>query len=152
MLKAPKVSLPPASADCEATFQAPNGPPVKQAVWKVQRSADGKQRFDYGDRSVITDPAAGKAMILDHIKKEAIAVPIPQPKPLDVPNISVPGFQPPSATPPPTPIHVQDLGKKVIDGVEVEGRKYTLPLPQPPRMPQAPHTPGIPQAQIPPLP
>lgn len=46
-------------------------------------------------------------------------------------------------------MQVQDLGKSLIEGHEVEGKQYTLPpLPASPKpqMPQAPASPAVPQA------
>jgi len=43
-------------------------------MWK---SSDGKFRLDTPSSSVITDPASQKAILLDHIKKEATILPMP---------------------------------------------------------------------------
>jgi hypothetical protein len=61
----------------------------------------------------------------------------------------MPGF--PGAPPQPA-VHVQDLGKSVLQGQEVEGKRYTIqppaapPMPQLPGMPKMPQFPGIPKA------
>jgi hypothetical protein len=114
------------------------------------RSADGKMRVDTGATSVITDPASQKALVLDHIKKEARMVPIPQ--------APAPGMPPlPGALPAgmPKPPQVEDLGKGFIEGHEVDGKKYTFhppdkppALPTPPGLakPATPGMPGMPQS------
>lgn len=119
------------------------------------RSADGKMRIDFGNTSMITDPAAQKAIVLDHLKKEALTVPMPQ-----GPQVTPPGL--PAFPNSPVPPQVVELGKALIDGHEVEGKQYTfqppnLPkppsLPQMPALPKAPGMPGPPQApQAPPMP
>lgn len=62
-------------------------------------------------------------------------------------------------TPPPPAMQVEDLGKSMIEGHEVEGKRYVLPAAQKPpapalpKMPQlagSPKSPGIPKT--PPLP
>src|SRR6267154_5417970 len=75
----PAPPLPPACADCMTTMQlAQPGALPQQTPSKMFRSADGKMRVDTGNTSVITDPAAQKALVLDHLKKEAHMVPLPK--------------------------------------------------------------------------
>ena len=104
------------------------------------RSGDGKMRIDSGNTSVITDPRAQQVMVLDHLTKEARIMPM-QPALTPPPR---PGMPPPGAAPPPfqpPPMHVQDLGKGVIDGHEVDGKRYIIqPPPPPPPAPQMPTT------------
>jgi hypothetical protein len=48
-------------------------------------------------------------------------------------------------------MQVQDLGKSMIEGHEVEGKRYVLPAaqkPQPPPMPKLPQMPGSPKSPI----
>ena len=49
-------------------------------------------------------------------------------------------------------MHVEDLGKSMIEGHEVEGRRFTLPAVAPPPKPQPPKVsmPGTPQMPKPP--
>ncbi|MDE3164175.1 MAG: hypothetical protein KGN36_00060 [Acidobacteriota bacterium] len=150
-------SLPAASAECTATTQpAQPGAPAQQMGYNIARSGDGKMRIDYGATSVITDPASGKAILLDHLKKEARTIPLPQaPAPPAMPQASMPGMpgapQPPSLPPGTT---VKDLGKRLVEGHEVEGKQFTMPppgvpsLPAPPQLPAVakPALPGMPQA------
>jgi len=99
------------------------------------RSSDGKTRIDTPLSSVISDPAAQHTIVLDHVKKEASIIPM-----------TPPGGTPPSApgapgaptAPPPPSVHVQDLGKSMIEGHEVEGKRFTLPTPPPPPKPAMP--------------
>jgi hypothetical protein len=130
---------------------APAPPPIP---WKVLRSSDGKTRLDFGAKSVISDPASGKAIVLDHLKKEAVEVPVNKTAPA-VPGINLPGLKPPGLPTMPAPPQVQDLGKKMIDGHEAEGKLFTIPpppvpklpsgLPKPPGLPGAPAIPGAPK-------
>jgi hypothetical protein len=61
----------------------------------------------------------------------------------------------PAGIVPPAPPRVQDLGKSMIEGHEVEGKRYTLPpppmppAPQPPKLPQMPGMPKLPQSGTP---
>lgn len=96
-------------------------------------------RVDYGNTSVITDPANGKTIVLDHIRKEVRTIAAPQ---AGAPQIQLPGIPAPPVPPaPPTApaINVKELGKRFVEGQEVEGRQYTLP-PKPalPNQPQPP--------------
>ena len=43
-------------------------------------------------------------------------------------------------------VHVQDLGKALIEGHEVDGKKFTMQPPQMPSPPGMPQMPGLPQA------
>ena len=106
------------------------------------RSADGKLRFNQGNQSIISDPSAGKTILLDHATKEAQIFPLqPNLQKPGVPTIGAPSFTPPQA-----PINVQDLGKRMMNGHEVEGKLYTF---APPQMPAAPNAPGMPSISAP---
>ena len=132
----------------------------QQSPSQMFRSADGKMRVDTGNTSVITDPASQKAMVLDHIKKEAHMFPLPQaPQAPQMPQMpQMPGGLPSNM---PKPPQVEDLGKGFIEGHEVEGKKYTFHPPDPPKLPDVPKPPelakpampGMPNApQMPPMP
>jgi hypothetical protein len=107
--------------------------------------------------SIITDPAGQQTIMLDHLKKEALVMPTP-PAPAPAPA----GGPPIPAGSPPQSMQVHDLGKSLIEGHEVEGKRYTLPpLPPPPKpkmpaMPKmpplskSPNPPPVPQAPKPP--
>ena len=120
-------------------------------------------RVDTGTTSVITDPRARQVTVLDHLTKEARILPM-TPTPPQLPQLGMPqmGAAAPSIPPPPmAPMQVQDLGKSVINGHPVDGKRYIIQpppppqLPQMPQMPQAPQMPGMPampQAPKPPAP
>jgi hypothetical protein len=105
---------------------------------KFFRSVDGKSRFDYGNTSIITNPAMQQTTILDHLTKEFRVVPtaVPGAPQLNLPGMprGLPGGLP---GPPQLPnMYVQDLGRRLIDGVEMQGKRFTLPSePQLPNIP-----------------
>jgi hypothetical protein len=115
------------------------------------RASDGKTRTDTPNQTVITNPVAQHAILLDHVKKFAHVVPlVPQPPQMpQMPQVAAPK---PPGTPQMPPVTVQDLGKSMIEGHPVEGKRYTVqppappPLPQPPAPPQLPQAPNMPQA------
>ena len=47
------------------------------SAYSLLRSMDGKLRIDYGNLSVISNPAAGLTIALDHLKLEARIIPMP---------------------------------------------------------------------------
>lgn len=109
------------------------------------RSSDGKFRLDTPTTSVISDPVSQHTILLDHVKKLATIVPMTPAMPgATLPT--APGA--PAGAGQPPPMQVEDLGKSMIEGHEVEGKRYTLPAIAPPSMPQAPQAamPGTPQA------
>ncbi|MGA8577077.1 MAG: hypothetical protein WB579_00240 [Bryobacteraceae bacterium] len=152
-------SLPPATAEYTSALQVsrPGVPPV-QSAYRFSRASDGKTRVDSGSTSVISSPAAGQTIVLDHVKKTALVKPMPPPVP-GMPTPQTPQFSPPGlpGAPPQAPgIQVQNLGKNVLQGQEVEGMRYVIPQPprpQAPAMPKAPQMPGMPKApQMPGMP
>jgi hypothetical protein len=108
----------------------------------MTRSGDGKMRIDTGTTSVITDPRTQQAIVLDHVRKTAAIMPMtPSPPQLAMP---APGAPAPPLQPPGMPqVGVQDLGKSVIDGHPVDGKRYIVQPPQPPQPPQKPPTPTV---------
>src|SRR5437667_7063595 len=135
-------------SDCVTTLQlAQPGASPAETAHKLVRSGDGKMRVDSGDISVISDPASKSTILLDHVKKEATSLSAPQlPQP---PGMQMPGMPP--LTPPGLPSgvaapqsNVQDLGKKLIDGEEAEGKRITFQPPKMPDMANAPKAPGMP--------
>ncbi len=140
----PQPSLPPVSAEYESTVRsAQPGATPQQFPWKLCRSSDGKMRVDHGDKSVINNPAERQSISLDHVKKEALAVPAPQQQTGQAQAMPGGGQTP---APPSLP-NVKDLGKKLIGEHEAEGKLYTF---QPPPAPQPPApVPGAPQVQKP---
>ena len=135
---------PPVCGDCLTMTQAAQ-PDVKpqQFPSKLFRAGDGKTRIDYGDTSMITDPAKQQSILLDHVKKEARVLPLPPAPPV------LPGAPPPMplpiGAPPGGDMKVEELGKAFIDGQEVEGRKYTFTPPEPPKPPPMPEPPKPPE-------
>jgi len=112
------------------------------------RSSDGKFRLDTPSTSVINDPESQQTILLDHLKKEATIIPMPGassggPSPVS-PQIPAAQGQAP-------PVKVEDLGKSMIEGHEVEGKRFTLPPFTPPPKPDMPQVkmPGVPQAAMP---
>jgi hypothetical protein len=111
---------------------------------KLMRSREGKMRIDQGDRSVITDPAKRQTIVLDHVKKEAMVLPI-----VDPPAIpSAPGMPAAvaGAAGSSEPPKVEDLGKAVIEGHPVEGKRYTFQPPDKPKPPEMPKPPEAPKS------
>ena len=101
--------------------------------------------MDYGATSVISDPKTGESIALDHIAKEARVLPMPKLDQLPkAPSPPMPGT--PAVGIPGAPVKVEDLGKAVIDGHPVEGKRFTFKLPAPPPLPEPPKPP------VPPIP
>jgi hypothetical protein len=110
------------------------------------RSSDGKTRIDMPQSSVISDPISKHTIVLDHLKKEASIIPVTPPGSPIVPPGTKPGAA--AAVHPPS-VQMQDLGKSMIEGHEVEGKRYTLPhVPPPPK----PSIPGMKLPSAPPVP
>jgi len=114
-------------------------------MWK---SSDGKFRLDTPTSSVISDPAQQKTILLDHIMKEATVLPTP---PASAGSAAGTEPQAPAALGQAAPMKVEDLGKSMIEGHEVEGKRFTLPPFSPPAKPDMPQLkmPGVPQAAVP---
>ncbi len=110
------------------------------------RSGDGKTRIDTLTSSVISDPIAQHTILLDHVKKEASILPMPPPGS----PVSPPGAPPGAAAAVQAPpMHIESLGKSMIEGHEVEGRRYTLPPVATPAKPALPAAPAVPGAKMP---
>ncbi len=138
-MQPPQVSLPPACADCQSLLQSSlPGVNLRQTPFTLLRSAEGKIRLDFGNRSLINDPKAGVAFVLDHLKMEATRIPIAQ-LAGRVPQVNLPGVQLPGM--PANLPRPEDLGRKLIDGHDVLGKLYTIHLPQPPQLPPKPQLP-----------
>jgi hypothetical protein len=108
--------------------------------------------------SVISNPATAKTILLDHLKKTATIQPTP-PAALAKPAMpQMPGFSPPSmpGQPQVPGVKVEDLGKSVLQGHEVEGKRFVMPQVAPPKlpafkvpgMPKMPQMPGTPVAGL----
>ena len=140
------ISVPPVTADFTSEMQrTETGLPPVQSAFRLTRAADGNTRLDSGNTSVISNPAAGQTILLNHIEKTATIQPLlaaasSPPGMPPMPQLGVPGFSPPP------PAQVQDLGKAVLQGHEVEGKRYLI---QPPAMPNIPAMPKPPAFQAP---
>ncbi len=102
-------------------------------------------RIDTPSSSIISNPADQKTILLDHLKKEATIIPMPPASGAAAPT----GSRPSGGAPSPPAMQVQDLGKSMIEGHEVEGKRYVLPAaqkPQPQPMPKMPQMPGSPKS------
>jgi hypothetical protein len=124
---------------------APNAP-ATQTPSQMLKSGDGKMRVDYPNMSVITNPAAGHALLLDHAKQEVKMVPLQMHSPPEMPAAPhIPPFPPvPGATHMPA-VSVKDLGKAMIEGHPVSGKQFTMHMPGLPPPPAAPQAPGMPK-------
>ena len=144
---------PPSCSDCATKSEAPGGAASAQSSSRMWRSSSGKMRVDTPSSSIISNPTEQKTILLDHLKKEATIIPMPAASGAAAPASS----KPPGGAPSPPAMQVQDLGKSIIEGHEVEGKRYVLPAaqkppaPQIPKMPQmseAPQRPGSPKSPI----
>lgn len=143
-------TIPPVCAEFQSKFEA--AIPGLQAVqlgFAMMRSLDGKIRFDQPNLSIIADLA--KTIILNHLTLEAQE--IPHAPSFQMPKVQLPGV--PSFTPPQLPLNVQELGKRLMNGIEVEGKLFKFAPPALPGMPQPPSVPHLvevwtsPQFQLP---
>jgi hypothetical protein len=119
------------------------GASMSQSASQLLRASDGKMRMDYGNTSVITNPATQQAILLDHVKLVARVIPIPQmPQMPKIPQIGMPGL-PGAPTPP--PMSVVSLGAGSIEGHAVTGQQITFHMPTLPKVPGMPQLPGMPK-------
>ena len=117
--------MPPALADCLTTFQSAGGMVSQPSPSTLLRSLDGKMRVDLGATSVITNPKAAVVILLDHVKMEARLLPMSPGIP-PVPGMpNLPGGSPQAEAA--LPGSVEELGKRLIHGIEAVGMRYTLP-------------------------
>jgi hypothetical protein len=99
-------------------------------------------RIDTPSSSIISSPEDQKTILLDHLKKEATILPMPAASGAPAPG----GSKLPGGAPPPPAVQIQDLGKSMIEGHEVEGKRYVLPAAQKPSAPPMPQMPGSPKS------
>jgi hypothetical protein len=94
---------------------------------------------DYGATPVIANPATGVTLLLDRAKQQVRAIPTPPGMTPQVTPPGVPGM--PSMTPPTPPaMQLKDLGIKMVQGIEVQGKQITLPPLAAPKPPAPPHS------------
>src|SRR5581483_7565993 len=154
---APPDALPPVTAEYKTIFQQTGSPvPPAQSASRFSRSADGKTCVDTGNMSVINNPAGAETIILDHAKKTATVQPPAPPVSPAAGMPQMPKFSPPGLPAPPQPpgTTVEDLGKSVMQGQEVEGKRFVTQPPAPPATPalQPPGAPKPPAFQAPGMP
>ncbi len=141
------VSVPPVVGECVTTLKPPQpGAAVQQSLSRMWRSGDGKLRCDSPESSVIIDLASQQTIVLDHLKKEASVFRMPQ---LPGGQFGGLGGLPDGGLMKARLVNVEDLGKSMIEGHEVFGKRFTFQppgAPTMPRMPQAPVLPNMPQA------
>lgn len=101
-------------------------------------------RFDTPNTSIISDPGSQRTILLDHLKKEASIFPMPSAS-AGAASAAMPQAPSANITKPPA-MQVEDLGKSMIEGHEVEGKRYTLPAITPPPKPSMPSAPKAPSA------
>ena len=141
-----KPPTPPSCSECATKSEAPGGSLPTQSSSRMWRSSSGKMRIDTPSASIISSPADKKTILLDHLKKEAMVIPMP-PATGTAPSG---GPKVPGGAGSAPPMQVQDLGKSMIEGHEVEGKRYVLPAAQKPEMPSMPKMPKLPQMPKPP--
>jgi hypothetical protein len=118
-----------ACAECiETTQHAQLGAQPQQSLLQRFRAADGKLRIDFGAISIISDPATGERILLDHLAQQARIlmdeVHLPS-ESLNIPGLpNVPG--PPNVPGLSTATSAVSLGKNFIEGMEVEGMRYVF--------------------------
>jgi hypothetical protein len=126
------------------------GAAVQQSMSRMIRSSDGKIRYDSPESSVIVDLMARQTTFMDHLKTEASVFPMPQ-----APGGQFGGLSglPDGGLMKARMVNMEDLGKSMIDGQEVFGKRFTFQPPGAPTMPQMPKAPSLPNMpQAPALP
>ena len=142
-LPPPPKPLPAACANCIATLTlAAAGSVPAQIAYKLARSISGAIRIDYAVTSVIINPALGTALLLDHVKKEVLQILLPAVAAAAIPAVAIPGMPPPPAAAV-AALAAIDLGIKIVQGIEVQGKRYTLPPIAPPPPPPLPGMPAV---------
>lgn len=114
-----------ACAECiETTVPALAGAALAASIVRRLRSADGRMRVDFDNFSMISNPATGEQILLNHLAQEArillAAVAVPPGGPIP----AVPGF--PGAPALPSEPNVVALGKMIVDGLELEGIRHVF--------------------------
>jgi hypothetical protein len=145
----PPPALRPVTAEFTNTLQRAEtqSAPI-QSAFRFSRAADGKTRVDSGNISAIFNPATAQTVVLDHDKKTATIQPGPPPAPPAglpaMPHFALPALpgEPKAAS-----VQVENLGKSVVQGHEVEGKRFVTP---PWSVPKAPvfQMPGVPKPPV----
>jgi hypothetical protein len=152
MSPTPPPALPPVTVEYANTLQAAGAKAAAvQPPYKFARAADGRTRVDSGNISLISNPQTSQTILLDHAKKTATVQPAAPPTLPAAPQM--PHFAPPAmpaapALPKGPTVKVEDLGKTLLQGHEVEGTRFITP-PAPPPPVSALQMPKMPGFQIP---
>ena len=122
---APQPALVAASAECiETTLPAQLGALPLESLLRRFQAADGRLRVDFGALSIITNPATGERILLDHLAQVARIL-TGAPVLAGVAGLlAVPGLPVPPGLPG-VPAMVA-LGMDIINGLEVEGMRYVF--------------------------
>jgi hypothetical protein len=122
---APQPALIAAIAECIETNQpAQLGALPLESLLRRFQAADGRLRVDFGAISIITNPATGERILLDHLAQVARMLPAAPALP-HVPGLPVvPGL--PGAPALPGVPAVVALGMDIVNGLEVEGMRYVF--------------------------
>ena len=140
--------LPPVSADMETVCT--HGTSTTTSLARFFRDEMSRTRIEQGGMASIVDPLTGHSFVLNLVQK--IAMPM-QPKPpslLGMPAMpAMPGQPnvPQAALQAPQTQLTKDLGLKIINGIRVAGKQFSIPpMPGMPGIPTSgmPHTPGMP--------
>ena len=113
-----------ASAECiETTQSAQLGALPLASLLRRFQTADGRLRVDFGAISIITNPATGERILLDHLALVArilIGAAL-------LPSGALPGILGlPAAPGLPAVTAVVALGMEIVNGLEVEGMRYVF--------------------------
>ena len=100
-------------------------------------------RIDSPTSSIISNPTDQKTILLDQLEKRGDDYS----HACGLQSQRAPaGSKLPGGAPSPPAMQVQDLGKSMIEGHEVEGKRYVLPAAQKPQMPPMPKIPQVPDS------
>ena len=152
-MQATPPKVPAVSADMETVCS--HGGSTTTTSSKFFRDEMSRTRIETGNMATISDPVKGQSFVLNMPQKIAMPAvhqpampgmpPLPGMPGMPQPNVTMPQIQPPQMPQP------KDLGTKMIGGIKVQGKQFTMPpipgMPKPPAvpgMPQAPAMPGAP--------
>ncbi len=123
---APAPPLVAACAECIETTLLAGAQPLQSLVRRF-RAADGRLRVDFGNFSILTNPATLERIFLDHLATEAriILDKIPALPGISIPGIpGIPGL--PAIPSLPAAPNVIALGAAFINGLELEGVRHVF--------------------------
>ena len=123
------MALPPACSNCLTMLQLsqPGALPL-QNPWQFLRAGNGCTRLNFGDMSIINNPAAGLRIVLDHLAQAARLMPL---MPGGMPGLpgmpGMPGFGLTGGAALGAAMAVLELGKSIMQGEPVTGQRFTFP-------------------------